>query len=198
MVQPTPSPSRQRTNRSTTQPRQRRGIIIVLAAVLMVTMMSLLAFSIDVGYIMTVRTELQRSVDAGALAGAGMLVQGSSQADTAVREYIQKNTVGNQTVQAGDITVETGHWDNASETFTPSNQLPSAVRVRAVRNGQGLFFGPVMGTDTFDVDIQAIAMYRPRDIMLVLDYSASMNDDSELRKISSIGQTQVEANLQPH
>ena len=54
----------------------RRGTIIVLSAVLMIVLMGLLALSIDTGYMYTMQTELDRSVDAAALAGAAMLVQG--------------------------------------------------------------------------------------------------------------------------
>ena len=38
-------------------------------------------------------------------------------------------------------------------------------------------------------------MFRPRDIMLVLDFSASMNDDSELKSIDALGQDVVEAGV---
>ncbi len=173
----------------------RRGAIIVLTALLMITMMAMLAFSIDVGYMMTVRTELQRAVDAGALAGAGLLVQGVEEAESAVQTMVQQNIVGDQEVSEADLSIETGHWDEQAQAFIPSTELPSAVRVRAVRNGQGLFFARALGNDQFDVDAEAIAMYRPRDIMLVLDYSGSMNDDSEFRHINSIGQDNIEANL---
>ena len=46
-----------------------------------------------------------------------------------------------------------------------------------------LFFGRVLGKDNFSIESQAIAMYQPRDIVLVLDFSGSMNDDSELKSI---------------
>jgi hypothetical protein len=38
-------------------------------------------------------------------------------------------------------------------------------------------------------------MFRPREMMVVLDYSASMNDDSEFSAFSKLGQAEVEANL---
>jgi hypothetical protein len=59
-----------------------------------------------------------------------------------------------------------------------------------------LFFGPVIGHDRATLRTSAIATFQPRDIMLVLDYSASMNDDSELGAIDTLGQTAVEANIQ--
>ena len=56
--------------------RRRRGAIIVLAAVLMIVMMAMLALSIDTGYMYTMQTQLDRSVDAAALAGAAVLIEG--------------------------------------------------------------------------------------------------------------------------
>lgn len=177
--------------------RRRKGVIAVFSAILMVVMMAMVAFSIDVGYIANVQTDLQRAVDAGALAGAGVLVNGSQVAEQTVLNYIQMNKVATDPVAAGDVVIETGTWDETTRTFSPAVQgtVPSAIRVRAERNNEGLFFAPVIGTDSFDAAAEAIAVYQPRDIMLVLDYSASMNDDSELRHISSIGQANVEANL---
>ena len=174
---------------------RRRGAIIVLAAVLMIVLMAMLAFSIDLGYRMMVQTELDRAVDAGALAGAGTLVDGTDEAMATVRDFVGRNLVGGESVGAPNMNIETGHWDPTARTFTPSTILPSAIKVRAQSNDQPYFFAPVLGRADFDVAAEAIAMYQPRDIVLVLDYSASMSDDSELRSISVLGRAAVEANL---
>jgi Flp pilus assembly protein TadG len=52
---------------------RRRGAIIPLAALLMVLMVGMLAFAIDLGYICSVKAELQNAADAAALAGAQQL-----------------------------------------------------------------------------------------------------------------------------
>jgi hypothetical protein len=174
---------------------RRRGAIAVFAAALMVAMLAMVAFSVDVGYIATAQTELQRSVDAGALAGAGVLAYGADTATNAARSYLQQNHVAKRQVENSDIEIDVGHWDETARSFAPSTEVPSAIRVRAQRNDERLFFAPVIGSNVFDISAEAIAMYRPRDIVLVLDYSASMNDDSEFMHISSIGQPAVEANL---
>jgi hypothetical protein len=54
----------------------------------------------------------------------------------------------------------------------------------------------VLGKGSFSIESQAIAMYQPRDIALVLDYSGSMNDDSELQAVPKLGFENVMANLQ--
>jgi len=116
-------------------------------------------------------------------------------AQSAAVQYVQNNNVTGDLVPTSDITVEFGQWDDVSRTFVPSVDSPSAVRVFAEQNNRSLFFGRIFGHNTFNVEAAAIATFSPRDIVVVLDYSASMNDDSELAHISKLGQTAIEANL---
>lgn len=55
------------------QGRHRRGAIVVFSAILMVVMFGFVAFALDLGYLCLVRTELQRTADASALAGVSKL-----------------------------------------------------------------------------------------------------------------------------
>ena len=174
---------------------QRRGAVIVLFALAVVALLGMVAFAIDTGYIFTVNTELQRAADAGALAGAGMLVQGTDVAEDATREYVIANIVGAREVKESEIEVETGHWDPETRSFSASGIQPSAIKVTVVRNDQPLFFGRIFGRDRFDTDAESIARFQPREVMLVLDYSGSMNDDSELKSVNKLGQTTVEGNI---
>src|SRR5437868_14319284 len=52
---------------------QRRGAIIPLFAILLIPLLGMLAFSIDIGYIALVKTDLQTAADSAALAGAEKL-----------------------------------------------------------------------------------------------------------------------------
>ena len=60
-----------------------------------------------------------------------------------------------------------------------------------------LFFSGVMGDDTAAIVTSATAFVEARDIVVVLDFSGSMNYDSQLRSdtISRLGQTAIEQNL---
>ena len=49
---------------------RRRGNVVVLVALMMVPLFAMLAFAIDIGYMLHVRTELQRSAETCALAAA--------------------------------------------------------------------------------------------------------------------------------
>src|SRR5947209_2464207 len=62
--------------------KHRKGNIVALTAVLMVVLMGFLALAVDVGYLYTVRDELQRSADAAAIAAAWELIDKDGQTGT--------------------------------------------------------------------------------------------------------------------
>lgn len=193
---------------------RRRGAILVLTALLLVFLVTLVAFTIDIGYMLAVRSEAKRATDAAALAGAGALVEGPESARVEAFEFLNRNPVGSKIyatdedwllqLQSGgsdyvnakeeNIGIETGHWDSDAtppefgqpETrFTISENLPSAVRVQATQTGIPSLFGTLISsTGNFSMASESIAGYQPRDIMVVLDFSGSMNDDSELKQIT--------------
>jgi Flp pilus assembly protein TadG len=187
----------------------RRGAILVLAAIMLIVVMGLLALSVDVGYMMNVKTELKRATDAAALAGAGALIDGADAAKLQSLDFMLRNPVGSQVLTEEEnreallrewlaqhpdaFQVAVGQWDPDTRTFAENEDLPSTIRVVANRTGVPLFFGRVFGQDSFDIRAESIARYQPRDIALVLDFSASMNDDSELRRISEYGESAREA-----
>ncbi len=197
---------------STTKLRRqkRRGTILILAVFMMIVMMGMLAMSIDVGYMMNVQTELKRATDSAALAGAGSLVEGADVAQLQSLDFMLRNPVGSQVLMEeenrealleawlaehpDEFEVAVGHWDPDAARhpedlrFTESDVMPSTIHVSASRCNVPLFFARVFGRDSFDVHAESIARYQPRDIALVLDFSASMNDDSELRRIYEYGE----------
>lgn len=191
--------------------RLRRGSIIVLTAMLMIVFMALMALSIDIGYVYTMKTQLDRSVDAAALAGTSALIDGQTAAQDMVVEYLARNPMGETTPITADVEISTlkaewlekygqelqltyGYWNPDTHSLENATD-PSAVRVVVARAEVPLFFARVLGHDHTTVVSSSVATYQPRDIMLVLDLSASMNDDSELKSISRLGRDIVESNL---
>ncbi|MBN1910193.1 MAG: VWA domain-containing protein [Pirellulales bacterium] len=188
---------------------KRRGAVLLLTAFLMVFMMLLLALSVDVGYMMSVRSEMKRATDAAALAGAGKLIDGADPAQLQAFEFLVRNPVASTNLAENDpewlenlealmaqhqdhVTIETGHWDPTAPKpapgqpdlrFTQSTVLPSAIRVSSVHQNAPFFFAHLFGSSSFDISSESVARYQPRDIALVLDFSGSMNDDSELKQI---------------
>jgi hypothetical protein len=193
---------------------RRRGAVLVLTALLLVFLVTLVAFTIDIGYMLAVRSEAKRATDAAALAGAGSLIDSPDAARVEAFEFLNRNPVGKK-IYAGDqdwlvqlrstgsdyvdskedIEIDTGHWEyNAppppfgqeDTRFQISDNLPSAIRVQAIQTGIPSLFGTLISnTGDFSIAAESIAGYQPRDIVLVLDFSGSMNDDSELKRITS-------------
>ena len=191
----------------------RRGNILVLSAMLMVILVGMVAFAVDTGFMFSMQTELQRSVDAAALAAAGGLVEGEAGASEKMAEYLLRNPIGTNGVTLDedqfdeqiadflleheeDLEVKFGNWNSESGQLEPALENPSGVRVSMRYNDLPLFFAPVFHYEKFQVEASATAMYQPRDMVVVLDLSASMNDDSELPAIASLGQTAVETNIE--
>ena len=179
------------------RPREdRRGAIIVLTAVLLVVLLAIVAFGVDVGVMMMTRTEIQRSVDSGALAAAGVLAAGNDDPLVVARSYVVDNTLYGASISEEDVDVELGDWDESTRTFTPANDLAhiTAVRVLARAQDRPLFFGMFAGHSLFDTEAQSIATFQPRDIVLVMDCSGSMNDDSEFKQMDQLGRSHIEYN----
>ncbi len=184
-----------RRSLSARHPR-RKGAIVVLACIFMVAMLGMVAFSVDVGHVAKTKAELQRTCDAAALAAAKSLVDGNSAAQAAAENYLSLNKVAGRTLVPANMTVEYGSWNANSKAFTVSSNTPSAIRVTLLDNNEPLFFGRVLNKNSVDLQAQAVAMHQPRDIMLVLDFSASMCYDSQFRNAGTLGQQYVESCLQ--
>ncbi len=193
--------------------RVRRGNILVLTALFMTGLTALLALSIDLGHIYTTQSQLDRSVDAAALAGASQLSEGHEATQEKIVEYLVRNPIGpgfsvtnENTLEtkkleflaqhSDDLEIQTGHWNALTRSFETGESPHSAVLVSMTYPRQPLFFGRVLGRSQFQVHRSAVAMYQPRDIMLTLDLSGSMNDDSEYGAMQQLGEDAVNLNLE--
>jgi Flp pilus assembly protein TadG len=172
---PSPSPRRRRPA-SRGALFARRGTVLVLTVLLMISMIGVLAFALDLGYIVHVRTELQRTADASALAAASLLPDVAAATDIAHATADNNGWSPGVKIGEGDEThgadfdpmkVEFGYWDRDDATFTmppPYGRNTNAVRVTLTRSEEGgnpirLFFGRVLGTDNTDVAATATAIY---------------------------------------
>jgi Flp pilus assembly protein TadG len=71
--------------------RVENGQVLILAAAAMVAVLGLGALSIDIGFLMHERQNVQNATDAAALAGAQLLPDYASSADSAARQYATTN-----------------------------------------------------------------------------------------------------------
>lgn len=161
----------------------RRGVIAVLAALLLIVMLAMVAFAVDIGYIGMSQSQLQVAADASALAAAGTINQGDAAMRTAAQSIAEANSVGNRKIQLNSSDIQTGTWDAVSRSFTPSNTSVNSVKVtvRTAADSGGatpLFFGRIFGKDSVDQSASAVATVNPRDIAFVVDLSRSMNFDT--------------------
>ncbi|HEX6960518.1 MAG TPA: pilus assembly protein TadG-related protein [Lacipirellula sp.] len=167
------------------QARQRRGAISVLAAFMSVMVLAMVAFAVDVGYVLSSKQELQRTADSAALAACWEYARGLSQgqtptaamtqARTAAVNYASYNSVGgvdpaiDQNLgnsATGDLVF--GHmvdlYDPSAPLVTATPNLYNAVRLKVRRdktlNGETpYFFAKIFGLTGQGLDAEATAGY---------------------------------------
>jgi Flp pilus assembly protein TadG len=169
-------------NRQAKRP-ERRGAIVPLFAILLVPILAMLCFSIDAGWMVLTRTDLQSTADAAALAGAEKLQEpyvqynmpGQLQQATILaaatgnaagspmataQQFSRRNKAGNVNIALLDGDVHFGFTDANGNYTYPYAGFPNTIEVTVRRDGTangslGLFFGGVLGMST--VDLQATA-----------------------------------------
>ena len=177
---------------STQHRRQHRGVILLLSVFLVVVFLGLIAFAVDLGYLMMAKTQLQNAADAAALAAAGSMGQSQATSTQTAQSFAAQNLVGQQPVQLASSDITYGTWDKNSQSFTPSSTgLSNAVKVtaRADSTTTGaipLFFGRILNLYSVNLSATSMATCNPRDICFVVDLSGSMNDDTDPNNTSSI------------
>jgi Flp pilus assembly protein TadG len=163
------------------QNHNRRGVILVLVAILLVIFMGMTAFSIDIGYVATVKAQLQRSADGAALAAAAEMNKvGISAARARGKQIGQMNYSSAESISIPDSNIVFGIWDLDAKTFTPSSTGNgcNAVKVTIQQTPKTAFAG-VLGIGSMTAKAESIAIANPRDICFVVDLSGSMNDDTD-------------------
>jgi len=160
-------------------PQQRRGSVLVLATILMIGLFGVLALAVDLGYLMVARTELQRTADAAAIAGAWDLidenalagcVDPSYTAESArgtAGQYAALNRVLTQSPSLAQEDVTVGYvpdpFSGSTELTVDVNNRVNAVQVN-VRRAEGqngvvpLFFARIFGIDQATSQAQASAV----------------------------------------
>ena len=147
------------------RPLRRAGATVVFFAVTLVVPVFAVAIAVDIGYVANVRTELQATADATALAGASQLGLGQKAVEDEVIAFGNANTAGGGTVNMNNQDVEIGIWDRGLRKFTPdSSNDPkgNAVRVTTKHgsshgDGEGRMFFGRMFSSGFDSESKAVA-----------------------------------------
>ncbi len=208
------------SNRATAM---RKGVITVLAAFLLVGVFAFVAFAVDTGMIVLAQTEMQNAVDAAALAAAQEIVGAiRDAADSGNSSAIDANSIavaqsrqvaasvaaanGVYVVPEQDVVFGKRTYDDQAGTWSIAwNVAPyNVVKVTAHRDQEDLSqpsgrlplsFGWAVGVESVSLVTSATAFIESRDVVVVLDFSASMNDDSELGAIGTLDQQDIESNM---
>jgi Flp pilus assembly protein TadG len=203
---------------------RRKGVVAVIAAVTLIVIFGFVSFAVDSGRIVLTQTEMQNAVDAAALAASQEIVgtvmaAGESGGDANVdansiaiadaramaARIAEANNVyvdPNADVRFGKRTYneETGEWP-----ITWDQGPYNVVQVKARKDSDDaedfnakldLAFGWAVGQDKVGLQTAATAFVEARDIVVVLDFSGSMNDDSTLTAYNQLGREAVEDNLE--
>lgn len=141
---------------------RRRGATVALVALSLVTLTGFAALSVDVGYLYTLHGDMQRCVDASALAGAGGLRQSHGNALADAQQYAKLNPVNKEGVSPDELEVTIGNWEQLSQSFGPfvSGQAfkANAVRVVGHRANVAYFFAQAIGFKKTSVQKNAVAV----------------------------------------
>jgi Flp pilus assembly protein TadG len=165
---------------------------LLLAVFLVVVLLGMIAFAVDLGYLMMAKTQLQNAADSAALAAAGSMGQSQAISTQTAQTFASQNLIGQQPVQLASSDITYGTWDKNTQIFTPSSTgLSNAVKVktRADSTSTGaipLFFGRILNIYSVNLSATSMATCNPRDICFVVDLSGSMNDDTDPNNTSSI------------
>ncbi|MEX2316207.1 MAG: pilus assembly protein TadG-related protein [Pirellulales bacterium] len=194
---------------------KRQGVVVVLTAFLLTVMFAFLALSVDTGRVVLTETKMQNAADAASLAAsqeiqaavyaAGQGV-GSATIDANSIAVTQARAMAAEVAEANGVYIDpqndvefgkriyspsTGEW-----TVQWGGAPYNVVKVTARRNGENmaapdgefpLAFGWAIGKDSVPLTASSTAFTEARDLVLVLDWSASMNDDSSLNSALSLG-----------
>jgi Flp pilus assembly protein TadG len=155
--------------RGSLRQQKRRGTIAVLTAVMLVVLLGMVAFSVDVGYLVLARSELQRSSDAAALAATWELIDeeelttggnaAASEANArfAASQFAGLNSVLRQAAAVPDENIVVGYLANFTDPTAvidtsglyTSNVVQVKVSRTTAQNGQVPFFmASLLGVDS--------------------------------------------------
>jgi Flp pilus assembly protein TadG len=146
------------------------GAVAVYTAIGLMVFLGFAALALDMAHLASVKRELVKAAEAGALSGArGLwpvdLVNADSRESNwstgeskAIATAI-RNPVNGSNLITDEVTAEAGRWDYATKTFTPGdNTSANGVRVTTRRNNIPMILAQVLGQGPRDLSASAIAV----------------------------------------
>jgi hypothetical protein len=163
--------------------RTRKGTITILAAIMSIVLIGMVAFSVDIGYVLSAKEDLQRSADASALAACWeygkrlssghTATEASNFARTTAAQYASLNRVTGAAMNldtnasndpGGEVVFGyiADFKDPSSELLTGDPSKYNAIQVRLHKNSTSngevpYFFARVFGMEGQDLGSEAVA-----------------------------------------
>jgi Flp pilus assembly protein TadG len=153
--------------------KNQRGYAVIMTALTMLVSLPLVGLAVDVSTLYMIKTKLQQAVDAGALAGARALANGSTVAQQAANAE-------STATQFFNANFPTGFWGTTNINLAaPTVDSTSVPNYRSVTTSATvtapLYFLRVLGQNTTLIAASSQAGRRDVAMVLVLDRSSSMN-----------------------
>jgi len=157
------------------------GAIAAYAAIGLTVFLGFGALTVDIGHMVSVKGELQKAADAGALAGARGLwpvnlstatsrEPNGSNAETIALTTAKNNRVDGANLTSAEVTAEAGRWNYVTKQFTPgNNSSANGVRVTTTRPNVQMFLAQVLGQVPRDMSASAVA---------IMDFAAGVGKGS--------------------
>lgn len=178
----------------------RRGTFVPFFALTVAGLLMFIALAVDLSLITTVRAQSQNAADAAALAACRALNakptspdKGKGAAETAANAVNEANkyiggsfpTLASTAIKIGtyDYSTSNGRFSTKFDhTTTPSGWTAAQVNISLT---QPTFFSKVFGVTSMPNGAYAVAVHRPRDAAMLLDFSGSMRHGTVFNNASN-------------
>jgi Flp pilus assembly protein TadG len=132
--------------------KRQAGSILALIAISIVPTLAAGALSVDVGFFLVARNQLQNAVDAAALAGAqGLVADPSNFSDSGQAKRLAIDIAGKNVMAGQPVTLQ------SSEITFPDGNTVQVQATRPVRT----FFGALLGKDEVQIGVSAACRVAP-------------------------------------
>lgn len=174
--------------------RRPHGTVLVLLLMCLIPLMAFLALAIDLGMLAAARTQCQDAADLAALAGVraldGNTANNADNNYAAVAPTAQqaatKNRILTAPITSSQVNVQIGRYvyNSTDQRFEgqfpgPATENWTLVKATVAPDvSSRLAFSKVLGAVVPQMQAVATAVHRPRDVVIVLDYSGSMRFQS--------------------
>ena len=147
------------------------GAVAAYVAIVIVVLIGCAALTLDIAHLVSVKRELTKAAEAGALSGArglwpmvlpavtGTRTPNHTAAETCALAAATKNKVDGTSLTSGEVTVQVGRWNYATKVFTPeTGPNANGVRVTTSRANVPMIFASVWGIFFERLQASAIAV----------------------------------------